>query len=329
MPAYAARLKRLMIIRKELPYMEFFLLLHNRFSRFMEEKTYNSAKQLQNRIRRRKHMHAKLRAFFVICFSSAIILCCTGPLFPEASIKQSPDTLFAGMIGDCLAPFELAQGAVRMSRSTCADSYYQFNIVEAGTQTSIPCMLRYRQTWSDLPDTLTPGRPFNIKLAVDVTEHRIPSDAVIIDELKMTTGVIVTAGREWITRILTTQNPERMKNGTYYCFDPSPQLYLNKDISAGLMSGRWVGSQSGVFNDPVPGIIPDSKTFALPKENIKDEMMLVIFYAIGFNGRVYVDSNYVYLFSNGVWKLRSQFNTAYPSFVDTRNNGKMFIELVE
>jgi len=262
-----------------------------------------------------------------------VIFCSTGLSFPGPSEGMCPERLFAGTTGDFCNSLELAQ-ASRMSRSTCADSVYAGSSAVPGSPgEKVSMMLRYRQTWSDLPDTLVPGQPFNIKLSVEQMERR-GTDRMMLLGVKWTTGVLVTAGREWITRVLTNGSPIRMKYDCYEGIEPSPQLCLSRDVAAGIIDGKWVASGSAVFNDAIPGRIPDKTTFTIPKENIKDELMLVIIYAIALNGKAYVDSNYLYIYAGdpargGVWKLRSQFLTTSPTWKEPDGDGSCRIELVE
>ncbi|MDQ7821344.1 MAG: hypothetical protein RDV48_00980 [Candidatus Eremiobacteraeota bacterium] len=60
--------------------------------------------------------------------------------------------------------------AQRMSRSTTACSVYKFKASElyAVPSSTQPAFLKFENSWSDLPDELIPGQPFNIRLAVDM-----------------------------------------------------------------------------------------------------------------------------------------------------------------
>lgn len=234
--------------------------------------------------------------------------------------------------------------AQRMAPGTRAESLYKFTVSElyASPPSKQSGFLKFENSWSDLPDTLVPGQPFNMKLEVNMLQRQIPSPDkfLSIGELRWTTGVMVTAGKEWVTKTLTQGDPIRIEGGMYRIPDPSPQLMLTKEVSAGYLvsetdgssSIRWINSATTTFNEPVPDKIPDKNTFAAPKENIKDEMMLVIIYATGLTSRIYLDSNYLYIYTKdssgrAVWKLRTQFSTSNFKYDDTVNEGSCIIDL--
>ncbi|MDQ7821343.1 MAG: hypothetical protein RDV48_00975 [Candidatus Eremiobacteraeota bacterium] len=170
----------------------------------------------------------------------------------------------------------------------------------------------------------------------------MPDKLIPIGEMRWTTGVMVTAGKEWVTRIITEVSPLRIEGGTYSIPTPSSQLLITKEVSAGYLiedSGRerttkWVSAGKGTFTEPVPDKIPDKNTFVKPAENVKNELMLIIIYALGLNARVYVDSNYLYLYTKNaggraVWKLKTQFNTSNFVFDDKTNEGSCTLELAK
>jgi|GEM_PF-4158038 len=214
--------------------------------------------------------------------------------------------------------------APRMTKSTRAESSFFFNYAPPYTHTDV--RFRYEHSWSDLPDTLIPGRPFNIRLSVDQLERMTPTETSPFGPMGWTAGVLVTAGKDHIVKLLQNGSPIRIEYNTYRMPDPSPQLCLTKEVTAGyvevgrtpapeyLMKHDWVNSKRAVFDDPVPDKILDKDTFEAPKENIDGELMLVVIYAMGANGWVYVDVNYLYYYEKnrsggGTWKLRTQFVT--------------------
>ena len=239
-------------------------------------------------------------------------------------------------------PDPVQDAAARMTRSARAESSFSYNDADRNVR------LRYEHTWTDLPDTLVPGQPFNIRLTVNQLERSMPLDKAIFGPNTWITGVMVTAGKDYITKVLQDSSPIRIESNLYRLFDPSPQLCLSKDTAAGfievgrtpapeyLMNRDWVESGSVVFDDPVTDKIPNKDTFEVPAENIDGELMLVVIQAIGFNSWIYVDVNYLYYFEKnrrggGIWKLRTQFVTtnfaADVKFTGGGTTGKAKIEL--
>lgn len=224
--------------------------------------------------------------------------------------------------------------AMRMTASTSATSSYSFVIGDPYTPGAplVPGLVKYRHAWTDLPETLVPGQPFNIRLSVDLLTQQMPArdKVVTIGEIRHITGIAVTAGRKHIAAFLENDSPIRMEYGTYRGIEPSPQLFVGKDVSAGALieempdrsrAQKWVDSAAEVFAEPVPDGLVDSETFErmLPLED--GELMLVVVNAIGPAGRAYVDVNFLYAYAkkDGVWRLRTQFVTTNGSSADDDN----------
>lgn len=224
--------------------------------------------------------------------------------------------------------------ATRMTASTGATSSFSFVIGDPYTPGAplVPGLVKYRHAWTDLPETLVPGQPFNIRLSVDVLTQQMPArDKVItIGEIRHITGIAVTAGRKHIATFLENDSPIRMEYGTYRGIEPSPQLYVGKDVAAGALieetpdgsrARKWVDSAADVFAEPVPDGLVDSETFERMSPLDDGELMLVVVNAIGPAGRAYVDVNFLYAYSkkDGVWRLRTQFVTTNGSSADDDN----------
>jgi hypothetical protein len=249
--------------------------------------------------------------------------------------------LLAAMLA--IAPGVRAEEPVlRMTESTSAESSFSFEIgdpYDPGAP-QVPGLVKYRHAWTDLPDTLRPGQPFNIRLSVELLTKQVPDPKrlVVIGEIRHITGIAVTAGRKHIAAFLENDSPIRMEYGTYRGIEPSPQLFVGKDVSGGSVveelpenrrAQKWVDSIAEVFDAPVPDSLVDSQTFEklLPLED--GELMLVVISAVGPGRRAYADVNFLYAYSKDdrVWRLRTQFVTASGRSEDEANKQVVEVSL--
>jgi hypothetical protein len=219
---------------------------------------------------------------------------------------------------------------------TSVESIYRFSVSDISGGPTQEGLARYRHSWSEPPETLIPGRPFDINLRVEELEKTVPADMIMIGENRFAAGVLVTAGREWIDEFIKNDKKSRKRGQAYEIPVPSPQLclyeyimagYLNRDDPAtGASSFIWEKSASKTFTAPVPDKISDKTTFETPAKNIDGEQMLVIIYAIGLNGAVYTDTNYLYEDvpeTGGAhhWKLVRQWKTGMDQWADPDGRG--------
>jgi hypothetical protein len=234
--------------------------------------------------------------------------------------------------------------ALRMTASTSAESSFSFEIGDPYTPGApqVPGLIKYEHAWTDLPETLTPGQPFNIRLSLELQSKHVPDPKklVVIGEIRYITGIAVTAGAKHIGAFLENDTPIRMEYGTYRGIEPSPQLFISKDVSGGSIleetpdnrrAQKWIDSVAEVFDAPVPDSLVDSQTFEklLPLEN--GELMLVVIYAIGPGRRAYADVNFLYAYSkkDRLWRLRTQFVTTNGRGEDANNKQVVEVSLNE
>jgi hypothetical protein len=263
-----------------------------------------------------------------------------GQPIPSASLTTTNDSAVIAVTPDdfvyivAINPTQQTVSAVTLVAEPCeppkpvdsAESALEFEATPIfGSATTIKGSARYRHRWENPPQTLQPGGRFNLRLNVEETGRNMPGDLIIIGDRSWKTGIMVTAGRKAVLASLDNDTTPRLQGNAYCPPEPSPQLLFGKEACAGHLvvedpqtherKAGWTTESECVFDEIIPDKILDQDTFALPAQNIPDELMLVIIYASGNTGAVYFDTNYLYRYTiddagHPVWDLCRQWNTS-------------------